>query len=82
MLRLVEPDPESALRIVQRALHDRKNEAEALMHIGTTCGSLGDIKRTQESWRHALALFRMLEDPRAAQIRAWLHTLDERLGAN
>ena len=63
-------------------LHDRKNEAEALMYIGTTCGGLGDVKRAQENWRHALALFRMLEDPRAAQVRLWLDALDKRLGGN
>ncbi len=66
------------LKIVYE-LHDRRAEAEAMMHIGGACGALGNAKRAQESWRHALALFRMLEDPRVAQVRAWLLALDERL---
>ncbi|MBN2391006.1 MAG: hypothetical protein JXR84_09790 [Anaerolineae bacterium] len=60
-------------------LHDRKSEAEALMHIGGACGALGDTKRAQESWRHALALFRMIGDPRAAQLRVWLEALERKL---
>jgi len=60
-------------------LHDRKSEAEAMMHIGGACGALGDIERAQESWRHAQALFRMIGDPRAVQLRAWLEALERKL---
>ncbi|MBN2393778.1 MAG: tetratricopeptide repeat protein, partial [Anaerolineae bacterium] len=58
---------EQYLKIVYE-LHDRRAEAEAMMHIGGACGALGNVKRAQESWRHALALFRMIGDPRAAQL--------------
>lgn len=61
-------------------LHDRQGEAEAQMHIGTARGALGDVKSAQESWQHALALFMMVDDPRAVQVRAWLKALDARLG--
>lgn len=60
-------------------LHDRRAEAEALMHIGGACGALGNAKRAQESWRHALALFRMIGDPRSAQLRVWLEALERKL---
>jgi tetratricopeptide (TPR) repeat protein len=60
--------------------HDRAGEASALMHIGLNCGALGDIARARDSWRHALALFRMMGDPRADQIRAWLAAVDQKLG--
>lgn len=66
------------LKIVYE-LHDRRAEAEAMMHIGNAYGALGDAKRAQESWRHALALFRMLGDPRTAQLRVWLEALDRKL---
>jgi len=66
------------LKIVYE-LHDRRAEAEAMMHIGGACGALGDVKRAQESWRHALALFKMIGDPRAAQLRAWLEALERKL---
>ncbi len=66
------------LKIVYE-LHDRRAEAEALMRIGDTCGALGNAKRAQESWRHALALFRMIGDPRAAQLRVWLEALERKL---
>jgi len=66
------------LRIVYE-LHDRRAEAEAMMHIGGACGALGDAKRAQESWRHALALFRMIGDPRTAQLRVWLEALERKL---
>ncbi|MGC9394500.1 MAG: tetratricopeptide repeat protein [Anaerolineae bacterium] len=69
---------ERYLRIVYQ-LHDRKSEAEAMMHIGGACGALGDARRAQESWRHALALFRMIGDPRAAQLRVWLEALDRKM---
>ncbi len=62
-------------------LHDRMGEATALMHIGTACGFLGNVKRARESWRHALALFRMIGDPRAAQLRTWLEKLESKLTA-
>jgi tetratricopeptide (TPR) repeat protein len=74
-----------ALRCYQRylkivyELHDRRAEAEAMMHIGGACGALGDAKRAQESWRHALALFRMIGDPRTAQLRVWLEALERKL---
>ncbi len=60
-------------------LHDRPGEANALMNIGIVCGALGDIKRVRESWRHTLALFKMIGDPRAAQVRVWLDTLESKL---
>ncbi len=60
-------------------LHDRPGEANALLNIGIVCGALGNIKRVRESWRHALALFKMIGDPRAAQVRAWLETLESKL---
>jgi len=66
------------LKIVYE-LHDRRAEAEAMMHIGGACGALGNAKRAQESWRHALALFRMIGDPRAAQLRVWLEALERKL---
>jgi hypothetical protein len=40
---------------------------------------LGDIKRAQESWRHAQALFRMIGDPRTAQLRVWLEALERKM---
>ena len=69
---------ERYLRIVYE-LHDRKSEAEAMMHIGGACGALGDTKRAQESWRHAQALFRMIGDPRTAQLRVWLEALERKM---
>ena len=66
------------LKIVYE-LHDRRAEAEAMMHIGGACGALGNVKRAQESWRHAMALFRMIGDPRAAQLRVWLEALERKL---
>ena len=52
------------------------------MHIGTAQGALGNVEGAKESWQHAMALFMMIDDPRAVQVRAWLNALDERLGAN
>lgn len=66
------------LKIVYE-LHDRRAEAEAMMHIGGACGALGNARRAQESWRHALALFRMIGDPRTAQLRVWLEALERKL---
>ncbi len=72
------PCYEQYLKIVYD-LHNRLAEAEAMMYIGSVCGALGDVKRARESWRHALALFRMIGDPRAAQLRVWLDTLESKL---
>ncbi len=69
---------ESQLKLAYE-LHDRLGEATALLNIGTTCGALGNIQRARESWHHALALFRMMGDPRAAQVQAWLETLEHKL---
>lgn len=69
---------ESCLKIAYD-LHDRPGEANALMNIGTACGALGDINRARESWRHSIALFRMIGDPRAAQVRVWLGALESKL---
>lgn len=63
-------------------LHDRKNEAAAHMAIGTALGALGDIEGARENWQHAMALFMMIDDPRAVQVRAWLNALDGRLSAS
>jgi tetratricopeptide (TPR) repeat protein len=60
-------------------LRDRHHEADALMNIGQACGALGDVKRAQESWRQAIALFDVIGDERAATVRTWLETLDDKI---
>jgi len=87
-LHAAQGDVNTALRYYEQhltiacELHDRQSEAEAQMHIGTARGALGDVESAQESWQHALALFMMIGDPRAAQVRSWLNALDERFGEN
>jgi len=61
------------------ALHDRCQEADALTSIGAACGILGDYSRAQETWRQALALLNVLDEDRAAEVRSWLQTLEEKL---
>jgi len=59
-------------------LRDRYGEADALMNIGLASGALGNIDRVRESWRQSLALFDMIGDPRAEQVRAWLTALKQK----
>ncbi len=78
-------NPEQALHSHDRQLeiayelHDRYHEADALMNIGQACGELGDVKRARESWRQALALFNVIGDPRATQVKLWLESLEEKI---
>ena len=48
--------------------------------LGLAMGALGDVSGARESWQHAMALFMMIDDPRAVQVRQWLSALEARLG--
>ena len=58
---------------------DRHSEADALARIGLSSGALGHVKRAEESWRQALALFEVVGDGRAEQVRAWLEIMESKL---
>lgn len=62
-------------------LHDRSQEADALTCIGQACGFLGNYARAQEMWRQAIALLNVLDKDRAAEVRSWLQTLEEKLAS-
>jgi len=62
-------------------LHDRRQEAEALMYIGQACAISGEYTRAQETWRQAIALFAIIDEERAEEIRIWLAVLEEKLNS-
>jgi tetratricopeptide (TPR) repeat protein/transcriptional regulator with XRE-family HTH domain len=70
--------PEEALANFEQALEtrreigDRWGEAETLHSRGRVLLDTGEPEAAREAWRHALAIFTDLDDPRAEDVRALL----------
>jgi tetratricopeptide (TPR) repeat protein len=70
--------PEEALANFEEALQtrreigDRWGEAETLHSRGRVLLATGEAEAAREAWRHALAIFTELDDPRAEDVQALL----------
>ncbi|TDB81290.1 tetratricopeptide repeat protein [Actinomadura sp. KC216] len=70
--------PEQALDHIDRSLRARRlagsrwGEADGLARRGRILHALGRPEHARESWEAALALYEKVDDPRAADIRAYL----------
>jgi tetratricopeptide (TPR) repeat protein len=62
---------EEALR-TRREIGDRWGEAETLHSRGRVLLATGEAEAAREAWRHALAIFTELDDPRAEDVQALL----------
>jgi tetratricopeptide (TPR) repeat protein/DNA-binding XRE family transcriptional regulator/DNA polymerase III delta prime subunit len=58
--------------ITRREIGDRWGEAETLHSRGRVLLATGEPEAAREAWRHALAIFTELDDPRAEDVRELL----------
>lgn len=63
--------------IVRREIGDRWGQAEVLLSRGQAFAGAGQLAAAKDAWQEAATIFDELSDPRAADARAHLATLDD-----
>jgi tetratricopeptide (TPR) repeat protein len=65
--------------IIRREIGDRWGQGEVLLSRGQALAGAGQTAAARDSWQEALVIFDELSDPRAADARAQLATVDDEL---
>jgi Flp pilus assembly protein TadD len=61
---------------IRRAIGDRHGEGVTLVTLGDALHDNGQVNDARESWCQALKIFNALRDPRAAEVRVRIETMD------